>query len=278
MNILKWLRLGVLATSVLSLQGCWLKVIDWLTPTEGYTVQQHIAYGDKLRQHLDYYQPTTPNDSGLTVVFFYGGAWQSGDKASYRFVAQAFAHQGYSVVIPDYRVYPGVLFPKFIDDAALALKWVTDNTDQQLVLMGHSAGAHIAALATFNEDYLSVAGVEKDRIRALVGLSGAYDFLPLEEQIYKTIFSGADDLENTQPINFVDKDEPPVLLIHGLADKRVGLFNTENLAEKLKDKNNIVEVRLYDAVDHGQTVGSLSLPFRKHSPALVDILQFLSSL
>ena len=278
MNISKWLRLGVLTTSVLSLQGCWLKVIDWLTPNDGYTVQQHIAYGDHPRQYLDYYQPTVSNSQKLTIVFFYGGAWQTGDKKSYRFVAQAFASQGYPVIIADYRVYPEVLFPKFIDDAALALSWATKNTHQRLVLIGHSAGAHIAALTVFNKDYLQAVGVDKSRIVGMVGLSGPYDFLPLKEQIYKTIFSGADALENTQPINFVGEKEPAILLIHGLADKRVGLFNTENLAKKLKDKNNSVTIKLYDGIDHGQTVGSLSVPFRKHTPAFDDILHFFSSL
>ena len=61
------------------------------------------------------------------VIFFYGGSWRNGSKTDYRFVAQALTSRGFIVVLPDYRVYPQVIFPAFVEDGALAVRWVRDN-------------------------------------------------------------------------------------------------------------------------------------------------------
>jgi len=76
---------------------------------------------------LSVYRPKATDDSQVapkpTIVFFYGGAWQSGSKEAYRFVASRLTKKGYVVVLPDYRLYPDVTFPAFVDDGAEALRW-----------------------------------------------------------------------------------------------------------------------------------------------------------
>ena len=123
-----------------------------------------IAYGELRRQKLDIYvPPMQPSGQLPVVVFWYGGAWIEGSKNDYRFVGAALAELGYVTVVPDYRLYPDVRFPAFIDDGALAVRWVRENAAEhggdpaRIVLIGHSAGAHLAAMLAFNRVYLDKA-------------------------------------------------------------------------------------------------------------------------
>ena len=89
-------------------------------------------------------------------------------------------------VIPDYRVYPEVRFPAFIEDGASAVAWVCSNTNRigddaaRLFLMGHSAGAYIAAMFALNSSYLAQGGMTTRELKGFVGMAGPYDFLPLK--------------------------------------------------------------------------------------------------
>lgn len=262
-------------SALLVLSGCKLKLLDLVTPETGYRLQEDVEYGELNRQKLDIYTPSKEQMQPLTVVFFYGGAWQNGDKHEYRFVAQAFTQLGYKAIIPDYRVYPGVLFPGFMSDASRAVSWVIDNVEQPLVLMGHSAGAHIAALLALDKQYL---GEGHSQIKGFIGLSGPYDFLPLKSERLQTIFAAAKDIDATQPINLVGPQSPPALLIHGLEDKRVNPLNTKNLAAKMKEAGVEVRVELYSEANHGITVGSLAKPLQDHLPVLDNIRDFLKIL
>lgn len=271
-------KFGIIVLSLFGVQGCALQLLDWATPNTGYSVEKDIAYGSHERQRVDVYSPEEPNDKKLTVLFFYGGAWQEGSKAKYRFVAQALAEKGYQVVVADYRVYPDVLFPGFMSDSAQALAWTAKNIDQDIVLMGHSAGAHIAAMLALDSQYTDQFDVDKKRIVGLIGLSGPYDFLPLKSEHLKTIFNAADDIQHTQPINYVSSSAPPALLVHGTDDTTVLPFNTKNLADKLSEKGVDVTTKMYPDVGHAVTVGAISVPFRGQLPVLDDIHTFLSTL
>ena len=81
------------------------------------------SYRPGRRNGLDIYTPTEA-DNAPVIVFFYGGNWQSGEKASYRFVAASLAERGYVVAVPDYSVYPEVRFDGFMQDGAQAVAWV----------------------------------------------------------------------------------------------------------------------------------------------------------
>ena len=272
------LKLGIITLSLLSLQSCAFTLLDLATPESGYGLKSNISYGPLPRQQLDVYTPTSPNTNNITVLFFYGGAWQDGNKNEYRFVAQALAEKGYQVVIPDYRIYPEVLFPEFMYDAARALAWTSDNIDQRIVVMGHSAGAHIATLLLLDQQYMNELNIDSSRIAGLIGLSGPYDFLPLKSRRLRTIFNGADDIAHTQPINYVSASAPTTLLIHGLEDSTVLPFNSKNLAKALTNHGVSVTLRLYPSAAHAVTIGALSVPFRNQEPVLRDIDQFLSTL
>src|ERR1044071_9686307 len=87
---------------------------------------QSIAYADRSRHRLDVYRPRGAAAAPV-VIFFYGSAWQSGYKELYRYVAKALARRGYVAVIPDYRIYPEVCYPEFLDVRSLVLRVVKCN-------------------------------------------------------------------------------------------------------------------------------------------------------
>ena len=133
-------------------------------------------------------------ESRPLVVFWHGGGWNSGDKAEYRFVGAALAESGYAAVLPNYRHYPQVLMPGFMEDAAHAALWAAEHAcalgadPNRVYLMGHSAGAHLAALLTLDTRYFAATGRPAPRIAGVIGLSGPYDFLPLLEPDVREMF------------------------------------------------------------------------------------------
>ncbi|MEP4548204.1 MAG: alpha/beta hydrolase [Saccharospirillum sp.] len=264
----------------LLLSGCALPALNLITPHDGYERSTDIAYGGQPRQRLDLYLPTEPEAGAPTLIFFYGGSWQEGYKGGYRFVAQALADAGYRVVVPDYRLYPEVTFPAFVEDGAQAVAWTVNEglADDGLVLMGHSAGAHIAAMLSLDEQYLNTAGVDRSRVLAWVGLSGPYDFLPLTDPDLIDLFGGADGIPQTQPITFVSADDPPALLIDGFDDTIVRPRNLPNLAEAYRHNGVPVQTHRYEGVNHNDTVASFSVRLRDRSPGFDDTLTYLRQL
>lgn len=262
------------------LSGCALPALNLITPHDGYDRTADIAYGDQPRQTLDLYYPTEPEAGTPALIFFYGGSWQEGYKGGYRFVAQALSEAGYRVVVPDYRLYPDVRFPAFVEDGAAVVEWAVREglSDDGLVLMGHSAGAHIAALLALDERYLDRVGVDRSLIQAWVGLSGPYDFMPLTDPDLIEIFGGADNVPQTQPVNFVSSEDPPALLIAGLDDTIVRPRNLPNLAEAYRQEGVPVQTHRYEGVNHNDTVASFSVRLRDRSPGFDDTLVFLREL
>ena len=234
---------------------------------------------------MDVYAPTARTAALPLVVFFYGGSWQTGARGDYRFVAASLARRGMVVVVPDYRLYPEVRFPDFVVDAARAVaaaragarQWGGDAN--RLVLMGHSAGAHIAALLALDPSYLAAQGDSRDHVAGLVGLAGPYDFLPITGPTIKLIFAPANDnLALTQPIHFADRHAPPALLQVGGADTTVLPRNSVALAQAIRAAGGRVELREYARLGHIGLVTALAPLFRFRAPVLDDIVNFVRAL
>lgn len=244
-----------------------------------------IAYGAHLRQRLDVYVPdaaqASPAESRPLVVFWHGGRWSFGDKAQYRFVGAALAELGYVAVLPNYRLYPQVKMAGFMDDAASAGRWAAAHAAeygadaQRLFLMGHSAGAHLAALVTLDSRYFAAGAQPPPAIAGVIGLSGPYDFLPLKEADVQDMFGPPQNYPQSQPIHFARADAPPMLLLHGAKDEMVQPKNSVNLAAALRALGVSVTLRLYPNLLHADTVAALSLPARGRAPALADIAAFV---
>ena len=273
-------RLSLLPLLMMLLQGCVYGLLDLVVPDGGYREVITASYGDHPRQQLDLYLPEQYKADAPTLVFFYGGSWARGSKDNYRFIGQAFAEAGYPIAIPNYRIYPDHLFPDFIIDGAASLAWLEREgfAERGIVLMGHSAGAHIAAMLAYNPLYLEASGLDHELITALIGYSGPYDDFDLSNRRLQRIFAPAQPLSVSRPINFVDENSPPSLLIHGLSDNTVVVEHSENLAAELRVHGVVVETRFYQNNGHVAVAGSLARPLRRWTPAFVDTLDFLARL
>jgi len=248
-----------------------------------YSVERNVGYGPEPAHLLDIYRPSAaePSTSSRPIVlFWHGGGWVSGSKGQYRFVAEALVSRGYVAVLPAYRLHPQGKFPGFIEDAARAVAWVHQHASEvggdpgRIFLMGHSAGAHIASLLTFDEHYLQSAGGDAAWIRGFIGLSGPYDFLPIREDYVRAVFGPA-DLQASQTVNFIDGGEPPALLLHGLDDHTVWSSNSKSLAMFIRGHGGRVEEHYYEGVTHGGMVANLTVYLRNRRPVLDDIGAFI---
>lgn len=240
-----------------------------------------VPYGELKQQTLDLYVPQRSAPRAV-VIFWHGGRWEFGDKADYRFVGAALAEIGCLGVVANYRHYPSVRMAGFMEDAARAALYAADHAHDygadpgRLVLMGHSAGAHIAALLALDTRHFARVG-RVPPVAGLIGLSGPYDFLPLQEDDVKDMFGPPARYAESQPIEFVRDGAPPALLVHGLGDDTVWPKNTRNLAAALLTHQVPVELRLYPHIKHADTVAALSRPGRGRAPILADVQTFLDT-
>ncbi len=271
-------RRGILATALGLLTGCSpAALLNTTVSRDGYRLTPDIPYGADPRQRLDIYEAETPRPDGRSVIFFYGGSWDSGKKGDYLFVGQALASHGITTIIPDYRVYPDVRYPTFIEDCALATKWSTGRiAPEKLFVAGHSAGAYNAVMLAAKTPYLAVVGVDRMRLAGVIGIAGPYDFLPLTSRRLVDIF-GRPGRVDTQPITYAKAPLPRALLLHGLADTTVKPQNSERLAAAWRAAGGTVELKLYPDVDHIDIVGAFSDLLRQRAPTLQDTLAFISA-
>jgi acetyl esterase/lipase len=241
-------------------------------------IERDIAYGSLPRQKLDVYSPKVMAADTPTLVFYHGGSWQYGSKDDYRFLGTAFAAQGIQTVVVNYRVYPDVIFPAFVEDAAKALAFTktTIAPGRPIFIAGHSAGAHIAAMVALDPRFLAAQGTSIcDAAKGVIGISGPYEFTPIEPQ-FKAIFP-AGILPSTKPINFAPTPAPPTLLLHGTKDTTVIPSRSTDMATAMRAAGNSVEVKMYEGVDHLYIIGAVSPVVRNRAPTLADIVSFIGA-
>ncbi|MBV1880777.1 MAG: alpha/beta hydrolase [Pseudomonadales bacterium] len=256
-------------------QDLGLKLINTLSRSNRYQLQSDIAFGTEPRQKLDYYR-VKGDSCRPTVLFFYGGNWSSGEKRNYRFVADALVQHGYNVIIPDYRLYPSVRFDEIQQDSIAATQWVLSNVpeEQPIFMMGHSAGAQMAALLCLNTALLK--GELGDRIKGFVGLAGPYDFFPFTEDHHWDLFSPEALYPDSQAINYVRHDGPPMYLLHGEDDDRVRRGHSKSLMEKVQAEGGVATREVYAKMGHVGIILEFSPIHRRSSLVIKDTVAFLN--
>ncbi|AYJ88084.1 alpha/beta hydrolase [Sphingomonas paeninsulae] len=243
-------------------------------------VASAVAFGTH-GQTLDVWRPVD-NVTTLrpVVIFWYGGGWVNGTRQDYGFAARAFASKGFVVVVPDYRKVPDIHFPAMLQDGAEAVRWTRDNVAKfggdpaRIAFAGHSAGAYTVAMLTLDRRWLKAEGVDPRIVKAAVGLCGPYDFYPFTGRAIEAMSLWPRPME-TQPINFVRPDAPPMLLVTATKDTQVRPRNAINLAAALKKVGAPVVLRDYQGLTHEQVVMALSRPFRGKGPVLADSVAFI---
>lgn len=277
-----------------------LWILNYLAPQGHCKRIKNLPYALEKRHNLDLYIPKKIDVTKPVLVFIHGGSWDTGRKEDYLFAGYALSELGYITAIPNYRLYPQVQFPHFVEDVGVAVsslplqlkeKNITFPEPLSVVLIGHSAGAHTAAMLVSNNKYHQKLN-EDVQIKALIGLAGPYD-LPLDDELVMGKFDGvklhdiseqAKDIghdhnsHDANPINLAHENMPPVLLIHGEKDETVGPYHSERFRARLEQLNVPIQHIIYKGANHRQLVGGLSKLTRFLNPVYKDIQEFLKGL
>lgn len=274
--------------AVASLGACsWSDVLNAAAPKQRIQRRRDIPYGPDPRHRLDYFRPDDAKGGWghprPVVVFMHGGSWRTGSKDDYAFVGYRLAQEGYEVIIANYRLVPDIRFPAFVEDAAQVLAWTAEDADspafgrKELFVMGHSAGAHIAAMVALDRRFLAVHGLDPaERLKGWIGLSGPYDFLPFSSRSVAEVFETTNP-DDSQPINFVadGRPGPPALLVTGNDDTTVLPKNSRNLARAILDAGGQADLIGYDGVGHTGTLLAFGPSFASRAPVLEDLNRFV---
>lgn len=263
--------------------GNWLSVLSSSTNMEHVTKLENFRYGSYLRQVLDVYVPKKLARGIL--VFGYGGGFKDGNKDEYGFAGEAFASLGFVTVLYDYRLNPDFTFPSYLEDAALVVRWAVDHAKRfgvdpkNLVVAGHSAGAYLTAMLATDRRYLERVGLKPSDIKLALCFSGGYDFYDssrvehagfLSDDL-RDVFGNPSTYPQTQPIRFVDGDEPPFLIVHGAQDQILPVNQARSFVQKLQDAHEVVKYLEYPSLDHAQTITTLAQPLRFLSSMYQDL-------
>ncbi|MCI0380122.1 MAG: alpha/beta hydrolase [Gemmataceae bacterium] len=200
------------------------------------------------RQMLDVYAPTTGKNLPV-VVWIHGGGWRRGDKADVHNKPKAYVEKGFVFVSTNYRFVPNVTVKQIAGDVAKAIRWTHDHAKDYggdpntIIVMGHSAGAQLAALVCTDDRYLKAEKLPLSIIKACVPVDGdtydvAMQIKTVEEKrakSYMTTFGDADSQKDLSAVTHVaNKNIPPFLILH-VADHPETKAQSNRLVTALKE-------------------------------------------
>ncbi len=272
----------------------------FLSVGQAQNLTSNIPYADPAheRQELDVYAPE--NARNLPVVFWiHGGGWQTGDKTDVQIKPRVFAERGFVFVSTNYRLLPDVEMGVLIRDVARALGWVHRNIGgyggdpDRIFVMGHSAGAQLAALLCTDESYLKAEGIPFDVLKGCVPVDGdTYDLpaiimtaeirqmvhgLPLPKYGHRVKF-GNDPQKHLDysAVTHVAKGKgiPPFLIIYvaGNPDTTAQARDLAAVLEKAEVPNRMFGAR---ETTHNRLNANLGLP---EDSATQELFKFLEPL
>jgi acetyl esterase/lipase len=279
------LRVAALSLCTGLISGCQSALFASLNATPRGDVEQRrgLVFDARHDLALDVYRPADAQHAPI-VVFFYGGSWTHGERAWYRFVGTALAERGVITVIPDYRKVPDVALDGFMHDAALAVAWTHRHAGEfggdadDVFVMGHSSGGHIAGLLATDPQWLAAYGMQPRELAGFIGLAGVYTVLPddADDDDMLAVFGSEPAQQRiAQPVSHVSGDEPPMLLLHGSADHEVDPANSRALADAMQAHGEDAQLKSYAGVGHSKLLFSMSHPLRSRAPTLSDVLDFV---
>ena len=205
---------------------CMAGILTLLVPAFGRSLTD-IPYGDHALQRPDLYVPNSASNAPV-MVYVHGGGWKVGDKRSTGRKAAFFNDRGWIFISANYRLLPDGRHPENVNDVAKAIAWTHDRIathggdPDRIFIMGHSAGAHLAALVATDGRPLKKAGGDLAIIRGVIALDTcAYDVpkqaVESKSALYADVFSGdVDRQRDASPIHHVAKDKgiPPFLICY----------------------------------------------------------------
>ena len=241
---------------------------------QGTVMYGNISYAnDTLKKHLlDIYLPPTGKSSYPIVVWIHGGGWMTNDKyADMGYMVntvKGFIESGYAVASIDYRWSTMAIFPAQIQDCNQAIEFLYQNSTKykldkdRIVLMGFSAGGHLANLLGLSnnnnvKDFYPDGKKPHFKIKLVLDFYGPSDFLTLKGNDSKdphnpitlllggTVADNADKAKKASPATYIDKNDPPFLIVQGEKDQSVNPDQSISLSSRLNDagvKNELIIV------------------------------------
>lgn len=254
-------------------------------------VKRDIFYTDakNKQQSLDIYSPADGKGHPV-VVWIHGGGWKKGDKATVQKKPQAFVDKGCVFVSINYRLLPDVTLKEMTGDVAQSIRWVRDHAAEHrgnpnsILVMGHSAGAHLASLVCTDDRYLKATGVPFTALKGCVPVDfSAYD-LPKRLKDggdapaanFRSVF-GATEAEQRDfsPVYHVQKDKhiPPFLILH-VASRE----DTKAQSHWFAGKLNAAGVSARVVAAEGKTHGSIGTDLGgADDPPTLELWKFLET-
>lgn len=269
-----------------------------LATAEAQDIKRDVPYATppSERQVLDIYSPADAKK--LPVVFWiHGGGWQTGDKSDVQIKPQVFMEKGFVFVSTNYRLLPHVDMETIIRDIAKSIHWVHDHIGEyggdpdRLLVMGHSAGAQLAALISIDDRYLKAEGLNLSIIKACVPVDGdTYDLPAIIETAevrrrahrQPPIKFGHREKFGNDPLKHIDfsavthvakgKGIPPFLILH-VADNADVSAQAQRLGSVLKEAGLPATVFGVRDTTHTRINANLGLP---DDPATKALFEFIA--
>jgi acetyl esterase/lipase len=212
------------------------------------------------KDRLDVYAPKNAKGAPV-VVSIHGGALREGDKSGQTFVGQRFAAAGFVTVVINYRLSPSVMHPAHVEDAAHAVAWARSHAAEyggdpkRLFVIGHSAGAYLAALLTLDPKYLAAYQMSAADLKGVVPVSAFFyvDRQGVAPDRPKDVW-GTDPAvwKAPSPASYLRKDAPPMLLLYADGDDA---WRRQQQADFLADMKQAgakhIETRMVAGRNHG---------------------------
>lgn len=272
----KWLPVALFLASCAPTMEPTSSGVEPLSSGAGKT----LAYGENPLQVLDLYAPSDKKGAPL-VVFVHGGAWQSGSRNEYDSICAVLMKRGVAAATVDYRLSPSVTHPSHADDVAAALGWLGGKASEygydarRVFVVGHSAGAHIAATIATNAKLLALA-----KPAGFVGLEGIYDVPDLVKRwptypdwfLKKAFGSDMDQWPKSSPTRLKLISKNPWLIVHSKADELVDMGQADAFAKHLVGSGVEVKVLRPDGKNHFGVVSDLARPDDEVAEAIVKFI------
>lgn len=237
----------------------------------------NLSYGKDAKQKLDLYLPAKRTGKATVLLFIHGGSFMEGDRADYGYIARDYARRGVVVAIASYRLTgAGFRFPAQRDDARLAVAWLYRNIARMggdpegIVVSGHSAGAILAADIGVDRTWMTVAGIPRSAVKAIVGVSGKYRLGP-DEKLFANYASGPEMETLASPIARIDDPVPRMLLSVG-GTEAAYLEPSKDFDAALRSRNVHSTLLLLPGQNHQDAVNSLA---DSNSPLFAATLELL---
>lgn len=279
MKALRWaVVIGVIAALIASLGPPAFTIANAASMFGHYERRADVPFGSHGLA-LDLYRPKSEGKHPV-IVYWFGGAWRFGSKEQSRFIGAALAEAGYVAVLPDYRLYPDARFPDFVEDGAQALAWVAQHANEigadgtRIYVAGHSSGAHLAAMLTYDGKWTKAAGVPAGTIHGFIGLAGPYALKPDADDPH-IIFAAPYTPADWQPILLAQSGAPPALLISGDDDQSTYVGHSRGMAEKLQSLDVPVTLNIYPGRNHRDPIMAFARWAPNRMPVLEEIRKFV---